>query len=470
VLAFCEYAGLAPFLACSYGTHQGLAERLQELILQYGSLERQRLADAMPPKKLTLCSDENFHQERPCLVAIEPVANFILVQTCCEHRDAATWNHQVAQATAGLPVEVVQVTSDEAKGLLAHARFGLGAHHSPDLMHVQQELHRATALTLQTQVRAVQEEIARYEALEGEHRRAHQDYEQAPPRPGRPPDFAGRLAGVQAFQEGAQRRLNAAQQRQQEAACAIRGLGDDYHPFDGQSGAPLEPDQLRQRLQERFATVERLAREAEISQGGWQKLKKAKRLLPAMVATLAWFWAQVRLLSEELALTEQQQEWFRGQLLPAVYWEQAAGRGRDAKQKQQRGELARQCREGAFAAACLCGLDAAARPRQLEVARQCAERWVRSSSCVEGRNGLLALYHHGGHGLSEKRLGALTVLHNYWLRRDDGTTAAERFFGQRPTDLFEWLLERFPDPPRPAKRRPKAQHPPETLPGGWPNR
>ena len=91
---------------------------------------------------------------------------------------------------------------------------------------------------------------------------------------------------------------------------------------------------------------------------------------------------------------------------------------------------------------------------QALVKRVCAEgvsRFVRSSSCVEGRNGQLSLHHHGCHALSPGKLKALTVLHNYFIERDDGSTAAERFFGQKPADLFAWLLERFPDPPRPAK-------------------
>ena len=89
------------------------------------------------------------------------------------------------------------------------------------------------------------------------------------------------------------------------------------------------------------------------------------------------------------------------------------------------------------------------------VKRVCAEgvsRFVRSSSCVEGRNGQLSLHHHGCHALSPGKLKALTVLHNYFIERADRSTAAERFFGQKPADLFEWLLERFPDPPRPAKQ------------------
>ena len=49
------------------------------------------------------------------------------------------------------------------------------------------------------------------------------------------------------------------------------------------------------------------------------------------------------------------------------------------------------------------------------------------------------------------RLCALTVIHNYLLRRSDGTTAAQRFFGACPADLFTTLCARIPPPTRPRK-------------------
>ena len=87
------------------------------------------------------------------------------------------------------------------------------------------------------------------------------------------------------------------------------------------------------------------------------------------------------------------------------------------------------------------------------VAWQCAGLFCRSSSCVEGRNGRLSLFHHGQTRLSAKRLKALTAVHNYVLRREDGTTAAERFFGQKQRDVFSWLLQRMPELPYPAAKR-----------------
>jgi hypothetical protein len=85
-------------------------------------------------------------------------------------------------------------------------------------------------------------------------------------------------------------------------------------------------------------------------------------------------------------------------------------------------------------------------------AKACAGFFQRSSSCVEGRNAQLSLHHHGMHRLSDRKLKSLTVIHNFYLKRPDGTTAAERFFENNPINMFEWLLEKMDLPPRPRSK------------------
>jgi len=202
--------------------------------------------------------------------------------------------------------------------------------------------------------------------------------------------------------------------------------------------------------------LKRLAAEAEITEAGREKLAKAKRVLPRLVASLVWFWHSVRLLVESLELTEAAERAVYEQLLPGLYWARAAERGRTAAEKKRLRGLSATCLEKAWSAGG--GLSGLSSELQEVLQRVCTEgvsRFVRSSSCVEGRNGQLSLQHHGCHALSPGKLKALTVLHNYFSKREDGTTAAERFFGHKPADLFEWLLQRFPTPARPAKRRPK---------------
>jgi hypothetical protein len=83
-------------------------------------------------------------------------------------------------------------------------------------------------------------------------------------------------------------------------------------------------------------------------------------------------------------------------------------------------------------------------------AARLAEVFQRSSSNVEGRNGYLSLRNHQLRGLDHPRKRAcLTAVHNFLLTRPDGTTAAERFFGQKPRSLFTVILESVEIPPAP---------------------
>ena len=453
---FLQLAQLAPFVAASYGAQQTLAALLQGLLADYDQQQRQQLAPGMTPKDITLCADENFHGEQPCLVAIEPISNFLVLETYRPQRDADTWTSAVRAALEGLPVTVLQVTSDLAQGLQAHARDGLAAQHSPDLMHVQADLHKATGLLLHRHLEAARQRLQDVQETVRDWEQRYQQHQAGIRSPGRPANFEQRIGWAKQAQRHWEQQVQQRQERQEQVRESVRGLGEDYHPFDAHNGQAVSAEQMQQRLQGRFETIQRLAEQAEVSDGGREKIAKARRVLPRLVASLAWFWHSVRLLVESLELSEAAERAVYEHLLPGLYWTAAAPRARTAVERKRLRELAAGCLERAWSAgSVLCGL---ADDLKEVVQRVCAEgvsRFVRSSSCVEGRNGQLSLHHHGCHALSPGKLKALTVLHNYFLERADGSTAAQRFFGQRPADLFEWLLERFPEPPRPAKRRRK---------------
>ena len=44
----------------------------------------------------------------------------------------------------------------------------------------------------------------------------------------------------------------------------------------------------------------------------------------------------------------------------------------------------------------------------------------------------------------------LTAIHNFFLTRADGTTAAERFFGQKPRSMFAETVAKTPGCPQQA--------------------
>jgi hypothetical protein len=467
---FLERTRLDRFVASSFGSQQALAIRLQAELIGYAEQEKKRLGAATTGKKITVCPDENFHGQQACLVAVEPDSNFLLLEAYHPGRDSDTWTAALKQALQGLSVEVVQVTSDQAKGLVACARDGLEAQHTPDLFHGQRDLSKATSLPLERQTQTAQKALEQAQAHTETQRQRQQEYEDGPRPPGRPPDFDVAIQMAEAFERHAARKLQQCQQRQEQAREAVRGVADDDHPFDATNGRPVTAAALEKRLGQRIQVIEEIVAAAGLGESSQSAVAKARRWLVPLVASLVWFWEMVRELVSGLKLTGAEQRAFREQLLPGLYWEREARRGRDKAQRQQRRALAQRLLAAAWSPQGVLGrLPEAKRAEVARVASEAVALFVRSSSCVEGRNGRLSLYHHGQGPLSEVRLRALTAVHNYVLERGDGTTAAERFFGAKPRPVFEYLLERMPELPRPAQKRPATQKGASPGPEGWPN-
>lgn len=453
VCQFLELSALDRFVASSYGAQQQVSRRMQTEIGAFAAQERTRLAQSMSPKKITVCEDETFHPET-CLVAIEPVSDFILLEKYAGHRDAETWDQALKQAVDGLPVEVVQSTSDEAKGILAHVREGLGAHHSPDLFHAQQELHKATSLALQAQASQASQRLEQAEKQTQCAKEEFQHFLKQPPKPGFPPDFPKRIAQARQAETEAREELEAAQTRREQMREAIQGISEAYHPYDPANARAVQAVEVERRLEARFARIDRLAEDAGLSDGGRARIEKARRLIKSFVATIAFFHLQVRLWVSELALAPEAEQVVMNELIPALYLQRAAKKLPTAEQRAKVAAVSdpilARLRDpaGVFSA-----LPPEDRAKIERVARECADLFQRSSSCVEGRNGQLALRHHSLHRLTREKLVALTAVHNYYVTRSDGTTAAERFFGSKPTDMFTWLLDRLDVPARPAAKR-----------------
>ena len=454
VCTFLRLSGLWRVVAAGYGTQQQAVKQMELAIVAFGDQERRRLAQAMTPMSITVAQDETFHHGRICLVGIEPVSNYILVEQYAEDRGAQSWDAAMARGLSGLPVEVFQSTSDEASALLRHARTTLGAHHSPDLFHPQQDISRATSLPLGRQAEAAEQAAA--EAADEVDRLCDEaeQYAQQRQGAGRPRDYDGRLDRANNDYEQAQADAVEATERRSRVRQAARGISRAYHPFDLETGQPRQAQQVEADLTEQFGRIEQVADEAGLSDRCRKRLRKAKKLLPQMVATVALVHTLIRDKLQALDLVHELLRAAQDLLVPMHYLKLRLGKAGSAKERAELlGAIARLQDKIDGPGGALADIEVPLRSLLDRTAQRCAELFQRSSSNVEGRNGVLALRHHCIHLLSQRKLAALTVLHNFGTTRPDGTTAAQRFFGQPHRDLFEHLMLSLPPPKRPAAPR-----------------
>jgi len=208
-------------------------------------------------------------------------------------------------------------------------------------------------------------------------------------------------------------------------------------------------------LNTHFATLETVATEAQLSERSFKNIHKAKRLTAKMVATIAFFFLSMRAKVDALSLPPDQEQAVHQWLIPAIYLQVAADKASDASQQQELHQSSQALFNRVNSPdSPLFLLEEPDKDLIESVATECAHLFQRSSSCIEGRNGQLALRHHSLHRISHRKLSALTVVHNFYISRNDGTTPAQRFFEQHHRNLFDYLLTQVDLPGRPAQKRP----------------
>ena len=241
--------------------------------------------------------------------------------------------------------------------------------------------------------------------------------------------------------------LEERQKRTEEVRSAKRAFGEIYHPIDMQNGKLQTADDVKKKMEEQMQTIEGAATEAGLSQGCMDRIAKAGRAFAAMVIFLTTYLAMVGLSVDGLQLARDQKEFFLNVVFPLTYLKLILKRqSKIGKQKlnQLLENLEEKMKTGPW--------PNKMKESWIKHAKELAELFQRSSSCVEGRNGMLSLLHHRCHRLSASRLKALTVVHNYHIRRADGSTAAERFFEQEHRNLFSSIVENVRIPGRPHRK------------------
>ena len=412
----------------------------------------------MLQKDITVTQDETFTGGL-CLITMDPDSNFIILEQLAPTRDQGMWKGLMAPALAPLNCRVIQSTSDEASGLLAYVEHYLNAHHSPDLFHVQHELVKAVSGPIATKERVAQkaltDAIEQLERLQSEPPREGDEPEKRDPSR-RPKDPMSLEQAEQALDAARHEHERLAAQREQ-VKTSIRGIGHDYHFVDLERGVRRNGQLIAADIQGHIEQIRTVAQQEGLSQSCLERIEKAERVVPKMQATIEFVSGYVAHQVAQLDLEPPVSFAMHAKLIPSYYLDRVAGT-RTVGNGEPLRELAEQLRAPLFEPG---GILRELSPETQELLRHEAKRlaavFQRSSSNVEGRNGYLSLRSHQLRGLDLPcKRACFTTIHNFFITRPDGTTAAERFFGQKPRSMFAAILDSVELAPAPLSPPRKA--------------
>jgi len=391
-----------------------------------------------PVRHIVAGVDETFFGDFLILVMMDLRSGYLVLEEITEDRCFETWYAKTAPRLAALGIAVDHAVSDRAKALIKLAVTGFECESGADLFHAQQDVSRWLGARLGKRTASAEKAVADAQAAE---RKAAKK-------------SAGRVsASLEADRVQAEKTLDDARQSQQDYHDNLQGIGDEVHPFSLTDNSVNDAEVIVRGLEGRAQAFEKIAEQQGItdSQKALPKLRRQFEPL-AVSVSFWWLWVCESLLSlgvEDDGL----RQWLTTALLPVVYWHHKMRQVKNPKAK----EKYRQAWEAASAAFKSHTLTAALPISEIQHwllwAESLSRQFQRSSSAVEGRNGCLSQMYHNGRGLTKKRLQALTVIHNYGIKRDDGTTAARRLFDTEFPDLFAWLLEEMGALPLPRKSR-----------------
>lgn len=435
-------SGLDKFAASSEGALQKFWTRCEEYILGFGEHEEKRLALGMRHRKVTAALDEMFRGRRPCLVAIEVISNYILLEKFTEDRTADTWKNELEPRLNELNIELGQVVSDLCGAIRAVTK-DLGAEHISELFHAQYEISKATSAPLASQERSAEKALNEAEAnikriKEKPRRLGKEDSKK------QQSEKQFDLEKASNARDNLKIKLEQRTKRREEVKAAVREMGKIHHPINLKTGLLQTAEGIESRFNEQFKIIHDHAEVANLSEPSIARIEKAQRAFDAIVHYMKYFFIVYAAFINGLRFSVEQAKFFNEVIFPLAYL-QMIWRRLPKKVKEENRQL-------------LQSLEARIRdarwPEELKQeimkkGREMAEKFQRSSSCVEGRNGMLALNYHRFHRLNERTLKVLTIVHNFDVRRSDGTTAAERFFETKHEALFDSLVANVRIPGRP---------------------
>jgi len=423
---------LSDIVALSRSSILRMMVEICSAILLYKQLQEEALLSdlgALKDIELVLGVDETWLAEM-ILVCQDLPSGYLFFEQESNNRDTDTWFKAIKEQVLSWGMRIKGLVSDRATALVKLEKLEyLNTISCSDLFHFGQDIGKMIGLQLGKKRAQV---LKKWQSAKA---KGEEDFKEA---------FEQIDKHYQTY-------------RQQ-----IRQINKTVHPLNEQDEWSSEAE-VSKGLYTCVTSIGRLSSEVAIDISV-EKASKVTNQIPSIAKSVQhWIDQTKQQLQDwvnEQRITWQEHEWLRICALPYVYWQiqliktQAKASNQElradykkraalAEQRYQTHELSSQ-------------IDENRQKELLLMAHQQAISFQRASSQTEGRNGYLAFVNHAHRGFPKDRLKVLTVIHNYDIKRTDGSTPAQRLFKREFPDLFEFICENVTGFKEPKSRKRKA--------------
>ncbi len=422
-----------------------MMRQMEELLVEYGRIqEENQRQKGEAEREIVGSGDETWFNGQMLLVLMDLVSGYLVMEEEAQDRSYETWDAKAQSRLGQLGLTVRHFVSDRGKALVKLATASFGCLAGADIFHAQLDISKWLGRSLYGKFGRASKQLK-----EAEEKMVSMEEKKAAPE---------KIAQKEQFIAQCQAELKAIETSRQAYDEAQRSVSAAVHAFSVEENTPQTSEQIENHLEEQAQHFAEIAQEQSVPDNK-DTLGKFRRQIKdvASIVDAWWLWTKESL---ENGLGAELSYWLLYILLPVIYWHHQLHKTQNPKMKKLY-EAALQKAQAAYA---IHPVTQTLSQDDLNDWRSWAE-WAsgnfhRASSAVEVRNGSLAQSYHNGRGLTGRRLAALTTIHNYDTRRRDGSTPAERLYGQQFPDLFDWLLGQMGALPLPRKARQPVLHDP----------
>lgn len=419
---FFSLINLDIYVGLSAASINRLEAHIRELLKRYEAELKPTLDKLATEKDLLGGADETFFERFMVIVFMDLPSGFLFNEKIAKDRTFATWEKETSSSINKFR-NFLCLVSDRAKALLR-----LSAHHSctgvADLFHFLMCPVRAFKFSFARKLKTLAKEEKQIKADLGD---------------------AKLDSNVHAFNDKLDiinNKRAVIKEGQSIFRHELQSISTTVHPFDLQ----LQKQTSRHitvNLNASVAAIRRAITGCDIADNKNALGKMERQIVPVAALTDAW-WNWVDTYLNLTPMSEELKKAVKKYLLPAIYFKIQSKKSKSKKRLRETYETV--CQEAELKLLSHPLAEELIKPPLMEWAKQICHKYQRTTSPIEGRNGLLAGFNLNARGMTIEQLQSQTIIHNYWNKREDGTTAVERCFNFKPDlDPFEFIVERMKD-------------------------